>query len=185
MFTVAMIGPDGVGKTTVSRKLEQTLPMRSKYVYMGVNLDASNVALPSSRLIQTLRKLLGRQPSSGPRDPNEAIAQPKGIVKRVFLRAKRGLRLANTLAEETYRQMVVRWYLFRGTVVLLDRDFFVDFHAYAWVLRQRNMPIDNHRSIKIYYFFEHGVCMKINLPFHDQEIRHRCTNMGRGHRSQI
>jgi len=125
-----MIGPDGVGKTTVSRKLEQTLPMRSKYVYMGVNLDASNVALPSSRLIQSLRKLMGREHSGGPRDPNATIAQPKGIFKRVLRRAKRGLRLVNTLAEETYRQLVVRWYLFRGVVVLLDRDFFVDFYAY-------------------------------------------------------
>lgn len=130
MFTVAMIGPDGVGKTTVSRKLEQLLPMRSKYVYMGVNLDASNVALPSSRLIQSLRKLLGREQVGGPRDPHKAIVQPKGIVKRIFLRAKRGFRLANTLAEETYRQLVVRWYLCRGYVVLLDRDFFVDFYAY-------------------------------------------------------
>ncbi len=130
MFTVAMIGPDGVGKTTVSRKLEQLLPMRSKYVYMGVNLDASNVALPSSRLIQLLRKLLGRKHAGGPRDPHEAIVHSEGSVKRIFLRVKRGLRLANTLAEETFRQLVVRWYLFRGNVVLLDRDFFVDFYAY-------------------------------------------------------
>ena len=117
MFTVSLIGPDGVGKTTVSRKLEQSLPMRSKYVYMGVNLDASNVALPSSRLIQSLRKLLRREYAGGPRDPNETIAQPKGLIRRIFLRAKRGLRLANTLAEETFRQLVVRWYLFRGNVV--------------------------------------------------------------------
>jgi len=130
MFTVALIGPDGVGKTTVSRQLEQTLPMPARYVYMGVNLDASNVALPSSRLIQSLRKLLGRKQTGGPRDPDVSIAQPKGIVKRFFVRAKRGLRLANTLAEETYRQWVVRWYLCRGIVVLLDRDFFVDFYAY-------------------------------------------------------
>lgn len=130
MFTVALIGPDGVGKTTVSRELEKTLPMRSKYVYMGVNLDASNVALPSSRLIQSLRKLLGRKQSGGPRDHDATVAQPKGLVRRVLQRAKRGVRLANTLAEETYRQLVVRWYRFRGIVVLLDRDFFVDFYAY-------------------------------------------------------
>jgi thymidylate kinase len=130
MFTVAMIGPDGVGKTTVSKQLEKTLPMRAKYVYMGINLDASNVALPSSRLIHSLRKFLGKEQAGGPRDPNEETIQPKGIVKRVLRRAKRGLRLVNTLAEETYRQLVVRWYLFRGIVVLLDRDFFVDFYAY-------------------------------------------------------
>jgi thymidylate kinase len=130
MFTVAMIGPDGVGKTTVSRQLEKTLPMRAKYVYLGVNLDASNVALPSSRLIHSLQKLLGKQQAGGPRDPNEPVDQPKGIFKRVCRQAKRSLRLVNTLAEETYRQFVVRWHLFRGTVVVLDRDFFVDFYAY-------------------------------------------------------
>ncbi len=130
MFTVAMIGPDGVGKTTVSRQLEATLPMRAKYVYMGVNLDASNVALPTSRLIHAFRKLLGRKHSGGPRDRNEATTQPTKVAQRAVRRARRGLRLVNTLAEETYRQLVIRWYLFRGVVVLLDRDFFVDFYAY-------------------------------------------------------
>lgn len=125
-----MIGPDGVGKTTVSRQLEATLPMRAKYVYMGVNLDASNVALPTSRLIHALQRRLGKRHRGGPRDPEQVESPPKWIVQRALRRAKRGLRLLNTLAEETYRQMVVRWYLFRGTVVLLDRDFFVDFYAY-------------------------------------------------------
>lgn len=125
-----MIGPDGVGKTTVSKQLEKTLPMRAKYVYMGINLDASNVALPSSRLIHRLRQLRGKNHAGGPRDPNAEPIQPKGFIRSLLRRSKRCLRLINTLAEETYRQLVVRYYLLRGVVVLLDRDFFVDFYAY-------------------------------------------------------
>src|SRR5206468_11488099 len=54
-FTVALIGPDGAGKTTVSRRIEQSLPVPVKYIYMGVNTDASNVMLPTTRAIHALK----------------------------------------------------------------------------------------------------------------------------------
>src|SRR5439155_10211002 len=58
-FTVALIGPDGAGKTTVSRRIEQSLPVPVKYIYMGVNTDASNVMLPTTRAIHALKRLRG------------------------------------------------------------------------------------------------------------------------------
>jgi hypothetical protein len=131
MFTVALIGPDGVGKTTISRYLEETMPVPAKYVYMGVNVEASNVALPTSRWINSIRRCLGRtQDMGGPLDHAQAHAQPKGLVNRVLTGLKRSLRLANHIAEVSYRQLVVSWYLLRGNVVLLDRDFFADYYAY-------------------------------------------------------
>jgi ABC-type branched-subunit amino acid transport system ATPase component len=54
MFTVALIGPDGAGKTTIGRRIEHTLPLPVKYVYMGVNLDSSNHMLPTTRLLKSI-----------------------------------------------------------------------------------------------------------------------------------
>ena len=32
LFSVALVGPDGSGKTTISRRLRETLPLPIKYV---------------------------------------------------------------------------------------------------------------------------------------------------------
>src|SRR5690606_16626163 len=50
VFTVALIGPDGAGKSTISRKVVEMLDIPAKYLYMGVNLEASNLMLPTTRL---------------------------------------------------------------------------------------------------------------------------------------
>ncbi|MGH3091699.1 MAG: hypothetical protein ACRDOG_05135, partial [Gaiellaceae bacterium] len=55
-FTVALIGPDGAGKTTVARRLEGSLEGPVKYLYMGVNPDASNHLLPTTRLAHALKR---------------------------------------------------------------------------------------------------------------------------------
>jgi cytidylate kinase len=56
MFTVALIGPDGAGKTTISRRLEHELPLPVKYVYMGINTVASNHMLPTTRLACAMKR---------------------------------------------------------------------------------------------------------------------------------
>ena len=53
MFTVALIGPDGAGKSTIGRKLQQISPIPMKYVYMGVNLESSNLTY-SCRLLSRI-----------------------------------------------------------------------------------------------------------------------------------
>ena len=143
MFTVAIIGPDGAGKTTVARRLEATLPFSAKYVYMGVNLEASSLLLPTTRLILAIKKGLGRRPDmSGPPDPTRRKARPRGPVRRFLAAVKSAVRMTNQLMEEAFRKLVVRWHLVRGRVVLQDRDFFADYYAHD-VAGRPGLPLAN------------------------------------------
>ena len=131
MITVALIGPDGAGKTTIGRRLEHMLPLPVKYVYMGVNLDSSNHMLPTTRLIHAIKRARGAKPDvAGPPDPNRVKPRPKGAVKRAAAALKSGLRLANRIGEEWFRQGLAWYYQRRGNIVIFDRHFFSDYYAY-------------------------------------------------------
>lgn len=142
MFSVALIGPDGAGKTTVGRQLEKRLPLPVKYIYMGVSTDSSNVMLPTTRLMHKLKRAAGGKPDiAGPPDPNRVKKKPKGLVKRTLAEGRAMLRLANRLSEEWYRQGLAWSYQRRGNIVLFDRHFFSDYYAYdiAQEGRQRDL----------------------------------------------
>ena len=129
MFTVALIGADGSGKSSVSRHLERTLPFPTKYVYMGVNLEASNLVLPSTRLLLEWKRARGRRPDlSRPR--SLTVPPATGLTGRAGYALKRVLRVSNLMAEEWFRQIIVRGYVRRVLVVLLDRHFYYDYHAH-------------------------------------------------------
>jgi thymidylate kinase len=128
VFTVALIGPDGAGKTTVARRLEGLLPFPVRSIYMGVNVEESNIALPTTRLARRLRSRRSRPAPDGshgaPPKP-----RPTTLPARAVRGAKAGLRLAHWLSEEWYRQAVTAWHVRRGRLVLFDRHFFSDYHA--------------------------------------------------------
>lgn len=131
MFTVALIGPDGAGKTTVGQQLKDRLPLPVKYIYMGVSTDSSNVMLPTTRLIHMLKRATGGKPDvAGPPDPNRVKKKPKGLIKRTMAEGRALLRLANRLSEEWYRQGLTWNYQRQGNIVLFDRHFFTDYYAY-------------------------------------------------------
>jgi thymidylate kinase len=131
MFTVALIGPDGAGKTTIGKRIEHALPLPVKYVYMGVNLDSSNHMLPTTRLIKAIKRARGAAPdTAGPPDPNRVRSRPKGLVRRTLASAKSGLRMTNRIGEEWFRQGLAWYYQQRGNIVVFDRHFFSDYYAY-------------------------------------------------------
>jgi thymidylate kinase len=131
VFTVALIGPDGAGKSTVGRELERRLPIPTKYIYMGVNLESSNLVLPTTRLILEIKRMRGGRPDmAGPPDPTRSRPQIRSRWKRVFREMKSLLRMGNLIAEEWYRQIVVWRYLKRGYVVLCDRHFFPEYYEH-------------------------------------------------------
>ena len=131
MFRVALIGPDGCGKTTIARRLESSLTVPAKYVYMGVSLESSNLVLPTTWLLLRWKKLRGRRPDmAGPPDPTRKPRPPRGLLRRAAAKLKAALRLSNLVGEEWFRQRVISHYRRRGRVVLSDRDFFADYYAH-------------------------------------------------------
>jgi thymidylate kinase len=131
MTTVALIGPDGSGKTTVARELAAVLPLPVRYLYMGVSADSSNVMLPTTRLARRLKRALGAPPdTAGPPSHGTARPRPPSLARRAARAARASLRLANRSAEEWYRQGVAWRWQRQGAIVLYDRHFFIDYHAY-------------------------------------------------------
>jgi len=142
MFTVALIGPDGAGKTAISRRIVESSPLRVKYLYMGVNVDSSNRMLPTTRLVAALRRTSGKKVEwKGPPVPEQTKSAPKGIRKRVLGGLRASLRLVNRLGEEWYRQSLTWFYLWQGNIVLYDRHFFFDYYAYDIAPLQENRPL--------------------------------------------
>jgi thymidylate kinase len=124
MFSVTLIGPDGAGKTTITRRLESSGLLPFRYLYMGVNISASNAALPTSRLAEWLKQISRRRAGANSVAPANRIRAPRrGARARIRAIA----RITNRLAEEWFRQGVSWYYQLRGYVVLYDRHFALDF----------------------------------------------------------
>ena len=130
MFTVALIGADGAGKTTVARRLEERLPFPATYLYMGDNPDSVSHQLPVTRALWSLRRRRGKEPAAGPPSPDSHPQQKTGRHMRLQRRTVDTARLVLALAEEWYRQIVVWRLLRRGRVVIFDRHFFADYYAH-------------------------------------------------------
>jgi thymidylate kinase len=131
VISVALIGPDGCGKTTIARRLESTLPLPAKYLYMGVSLDSSDAMLPTTRLWRALRRARGAPPDAGgPRDPRAPAARPRSAWRRAARELRSLLGLAHRVAEQWYRQGLAWAWRRRGYVVLFDRHYFPDYYAY-------------------------------------------------------
>ena len=99
---------------------------------MGVSTDSSNVMLPTTRH-RPSHQARGRRPA---RYRRTAVARSApatfdahGSSRRVA-DVRAALRVGNRLAEEWYRQWLAWRWKRSGAVVVFDRHFFVDYHAY-------------------------------------------------------
>ena len=132
--TVAIIGPDGSGKSTLIDKLENGLPFSVRRVYMGVNPAAATHALPTTRFVWFLNRILKRpRPNyDGDTQPEESKTENKKSssgFKQVLRELKSALFVFNRVSEQWYRQLVCWYYQWRGHLVLIDRHFYLDYLA--------------------------------------------------------
>ena len=114
MTGIALVGPDGAGKSTVARRVVEALPGRAAYLYLGTNPDVDAPRLPTTRLGSRLR------PGGG--GPGPSAPRPAGIRRS----ARTWVRMLTWLAEELYRGVHARRLQRRTPVVIRDRDFLAD-----------------------------------------------------------
>jgi thymidylate kinase len=139
-LAVALIGPDGAGKSSVARRVSETLPVRSRTIYMGVNMEASTLMLPTTRLMLQAKQARGGEPDRRV-STRDAPAARRSLGKRIAHSTKSAVRMANWVAEEWFRQAVAEYARRRGEVVIFDRHFFCDYYAYDVVPRHGERPL--------------------------------------------
>ena len=130
MASIAIIGQDGAGKTTVANMVLEQLPYKMKYIYMGRNVDSSNYFLPTSKLIHLYKiyKYKRKHKIADNLTAKKLSLHEIDQDRKVDTRGKIGatLRLLNRLAEEWYRIIISKSYQRKGYLVIYDRHFIVD-----------------------------------------------------------
>lgn len=135
--SVALIGIDGAGKSTVAHELIGRLPFDAGYLYMGVNLAASTVMLPTTRLALAIKRRRGGNP-----DMTVGHSEPGSRHGGPIAAARRMIRITNWLAEEAYRAALARRIRRRPALVVFDRHFFCDYYATAIAPTNGRRPLD-------------------------------------------
>ena len=122
MFSVALVGGDGAGKTTIAKRLEESFPLPIKHIYMGISPISSNYALPTTRLIRFFKI---RRYKKQNRESGEIT--PEALSLHLHYRSEKRhpvwvmARTANRMIDTIYRNIIARNYMTRGYVVVFDR----------------------------------------------------------------
>ena len=127
-FSVALIGCDGAGKTDGRARprardgAARPLPLhgRRRRVEQWPTAEHARRACHQAARRRDAAARAGRGRPGPP---------PHG-VRRACRAGRSALRLANRLAEEWYRQLIAQVFLTRGSIVVFDRHFLADYHAF-------------------------------------------------------
>lgn len=125
MASVALIGGDGSGKTTVAKNFVRTRKLPSKYLYMGLSTLKSSPAFPTTLLIRYFKmrsyKNSGSSNVEQYEDPSFTQDYHHNPTKRSDI--WHAIRSINYLIDVFYRQVFSWIYQLQGYLVIYDRHF--------------------------------------------------------------
>lgn len=157
MYTIALVGLDGSGKTTVARHLEKFSPSPCKYLYMGQSIHTNNVILPTTRLARYLKlhviskddEKLGNAHTEKPNSGD--LHYGYGGRKRGPVRVSVGL--LNRIVEAWWRQLLSLNYQLQGYIVVYDRHFLIEAAVEAAISRGKKNNIIHQLEYRIFRLF--------------------------------
>lgn len=121
MPTVALVGADGAGKSTITRALATSLGPDVPVIYMGVSLESSTMLLPPAMVLRRLRRRrASRSEAAGEAGPRKR----GGLLASV----RPALRIGYLTVEEWSRQVAVTYHRLRGRTIVFDRHFVYDYY---------------------------------------------------------
>lgn len=134
---IALLAPDGAGKTTLAHSLLKEQFLRARLIYMGTNLDSSTVGFPTSKWLKKRIKMLESK---------------KSPLNKLLLKALKMANYLNRLLEQWYRVGAGIYYKWSGRTVVFDR-FIYDAYLAApartagqklrrWLIRSACPPAD-------------------------------------------
>jgi thymidylate kinase len=143
MFSVALVGGDGAGKTTIAKCLEESFPLPVKQIYMGISPISSNYALPTTRFVRYLkiRRYKKQNGESGEITPESlSLHLHYRSVERgpVWVMARTVNRLLGTI----YRNIISLNYMTRGYVVIYDRHLLFELSPDVINGKKQPQPLD-------------------------------------------
>jgi thymidylate kinase len=100
---IALLGPDGAGKTSLAQALVDSPQIKARHIYMGLNVNASTIGLPSSRWLHQQKK------------------SAAGKSNRTWSSVVGALSFVDRIITYHLRCGAARYLRARGRVVILDR----------------------------------------------------------------
>jgi hypothetical protein len=114
------------------------MPAPVKRIYMGVNLEASSLMLPTTRLLLAVKRKRGGRPDLV---AGSSVVGAHGTAPYGWRRTtKDTARLTVWMLEEWLRQLVASSYTRRGYLVVFDRHFFADYYHSDVAAGRRRSP---------------------------------------------
>jgi len=145
MFTVALIGGDGAGKTTVANAVIASSDLPMKYLYMGLSTRSSNFALPTSRLVLLFKRHQYKRAvkKAETQSPDTMPASQLEYTEQTQSQLWNAARFLNRMAEAWFRQLISISYQLQGYVVIYDRHFYFDAAPVAIDSQNNRIPFSD------------------------------------------
>jgi thymidylate kinase len=102
-FTVALLAPDGAGKSTLAYSLTRDPYLRARLIYMGTNVKAQGLFLPTTQWLHT------------------KIKKSEARRAKLGLKILKGMGFINRVVEQWYRSLAAAYHVSRGRFVVYDR----------------------------------------------------------------
>jgi thymidylate kinase len=127
---ITLIGADGAGKSTISRRIRARAEQRSIGVYMGANPAARTHGLPTTWAWNRLKRLLGKAEHRGGPPEIRGTLPPSTRWGRSLSHLKSLAVLGVRVSDDAYRLLLAAAYARRGYLVIMDRHPYPDYRAH-------------------------------------------------------